>query len=76
MDAVGQGSGIGRCQPTPQRQGWSYADPVDISASSCQSLRILLESGSHMIFRPSGTRGVTLRLYLERYEPSSGALFD
>ena len=55
---------------------FSYTDPVDGSTSSRQGLRILLESGSRMIFRLSGTgtRGATLRLYLERYEPDSGAL--
>ncbi len=55
---------------------FSYTDPVDGSTSSRQGLRILLESGSRMIFRLSGTgtRGATLRLYLERYEPNSGAL--
>jgi len=49
---------------------------VDGSTSSRQGLRILLESGSRMIFRLSGTgtRGATLRLYLERYEPNNGAL--
>ncbi|MXW41340.1 MAG: alpha-D-glucose phosphate-specific phosphoglucomutase, partial [Synechococcus sp. SB0668_bin_15] len=59
-----------------QADEFSYTDPVDGSTSSRQGLRILLESGSRMIFRLSGTgtRGATLRLYLERYEPSSGAL--
>ncbi|KKZ14876.1 MAG: phosphoglucomutase, partial [Candidatus Synechococcus spongiarum 142] len=55
---------------------FSYTDPVDGSISRQQGLRILLESGSRMIFRLSGTgtRGATLRLYLERYEPNTGAL--
>ena len=55
---------------------FSYIDPVDGSTSSCQGLRILLENGSRMIFRLSGTgtRGATLRLYLERYEASGGSL--
>ena len=55
---------------------FSYTDPVDNSTSSRQGLRILLESGSRMIFRLSGTgtRGATLRLYLERYEPDTGQL--
>ncbi|MDE0646684.1 MAG: alpha-D-glucose phosphate-specific phosphoglucomutase [Cyanobacteria bacterium MAG IRC4_bin_6] len=59
-----------------QADEFSYTDPVDGSTSSGQGLRILLESGSRMVFRLSGTgtRGATLRLYLERYEPSSGAL--
>ena len=59
-----------------QADEFCYKDPVDGSTSSGQGLRILLESGSRMIFRLSGTgtRGATLRLYLERHEPSSGAL--
>ncbi len=59
-----------------QADEFSYTDPVDGSTSSRQGLRILLENGSRMIFRLSGTgtRGATLRLYLERYEPNSGAL--
>ena len=59
-----------------QADEFSYIDPVDGSTSSRQGLRILLDSGSRMIFRLSGTgtRGATLRLYLERYEPGRGAL--
>ena len=59
-----------------QADEFCYTDPVDGATSSGQGLRILLESGSRMIFRLSGTgtRGATLRLYLERHEPSSGAL--
>ncbi len=51
-------------------------DLLDGPTSRRQGLRILLETGSRITFRLSGTgtRGATLRLYLERYEPSSGAL--
>ena len=57
-----------------QADDFSYTDPVDGSTSSGQGLRILLESGSPMIFRLSGTgtRGATLRLYLERLSPTVG----
>ncbi|TGG85368.1 MAG: alpha-D-glucose phosphate-specific phosphoglucomutase [Aphanocapsa feldmannii 288cV] len=53
---------------------FSYCDPIDASVTSRQGLRILLEDGSRVIFRLSGTgtKGATLRLYLERYEPSGG----
>lgn len=50
---------------------FSYTDPVDGSRSEKQGVRILLEDGSRVVFRLSGTgtEGATLRLYLERYEP-------
>ena len=46
-----------------------YTDPVDGSISVKQGIRILLEDGSRVVFRLSGTgtEGATLRLYLERY---------
>jgi len=55
---------------------FSYLDPVDGSTSANQGLRILFEGGSRIVFRLSGTgtEGATLRVYLERYEPSDGAL--
>ncbi|MEI7611536.1 MAG: alpha-D-glucose phosphate-specific phosphoglucomutase [Betaproteobacteria bacterium] len=48
---------------------FSYTDPVDGSRSERQGVRILLEGGSRVVFRLSGTgtEGATLRLYLERY---------
>lgn len=46
-----------------------YIDPVDGSRSEKQGVRILLDDGSRVVFRLSGTgtEGATLRLYLERY---------
>jgi len=46
-----------------------YIDPVDGSRSEKQGVRILLEDGSRLVFRLSGTgtEGATLRVYLERY---------
>lgn len=48
---------------------FSYTDPVDSSVSSHQGLRIILEDGSRIIFRLSGTgtEGATLRIYVEQY---------
>lgn len=48
---------------------FSYTDPVDGSRSDKQGVRILLEDGSRVVFRLSGTgtEGATLRVYLERY---------
>ena len=48
---------------------FSYTDPVDGSISGHQGIRILLEDGSRIVCRLSGTgtEGATLRLYLERF---------
>jgi phosphoglucomutase len=55
---------------------FSYTDPVDGSITSGQGLRILLNDGSRVVFRLSGTgtQGATLRLYLESYVGPSGSL--
>ena len=52
---------------------FAYTDPVDASVSQKQGLRILLADGSRVVFRLSGTgtEGATLRVYLERHEPSA-----
>jgi phosphoglucomutase len=53
---------------------FSYTDPVDHSVSARQGIRILLEDGSRIICRLSGTGtgGATLRLYVERYLKDGG----
>ncbi len=55
---------------------FSYIDPVNASVTDKQGLRILLEDGSRVILRLSGTgtKGSTLRIYLERYVSSNGNL--
>jgi phosphoglucomutase len=52
---------------------FSYTDPVDGSVSKKQGIRIGFTDGSRLIFRLSGTgtKGATLRVYLESYEPDS-----
>jgi phosphoglucomutase len=54
---------------------FSYTDPVDHSVSSGQGIRLLLEDGSRIVCRLSGTgtQGATLRLYVERYLRDGGA---
>jgi phosphoglucomutase len=49
---------------------FSYTDPVDGSISQQQGLRIMFTDGSRIVLRASGTgtEGMTLRLYLEKYE--------
>jgi len=54
---------------------FSYTDPIDGSVSARQGLRILLNDGSRVVCRLSGTgtEGATLRLYVERYRNDGGA---
>lgn len=49
---------------------FSYHDPIDKTLSTGQGIRIIAQNGSRIIFRLSGTgtKGATLRLYLERYD--------
>ena len=53
---------------------FSYTDPVDGSTSARQGIRILLDDGSRIVCRLSGTgtEGATLRLYVERYLKDGG----
>ena len=55
---------------------FSYTDPVDGSVTTGQGLRVLLEDGSRVIVRLSGTgtKGATIRVYLESYVPTGGNL--
>ena len=55
---------------------FAYADPVDGSLTSGQGLRLLLDDGSRVVLRLSGTgtQGATLRVYLESYVPPGGNL--
>jgi len=52
---------------------FSYTDPVDGSVSRHQGVRVFTDDGARMVFRLSGTgtRGATLRIYLERHEPDA-----
>ncbi len=47
-----------------------YTDPVDHAVASKQGVRLVMEDGSRIVFRLSGTgtEGATIRVYLERYE--------
>ncbi len=55
---------------------FSYKDPIDNSITQSQGLRIVLEDNSRVILRLSGTgtKGATLRVYLERFVHSNGKL--
>ena len=52
---------------------FSYTDPIDGSVSNKQGIRIGFTDGSRIVFRLSGTgtKGATLRVYLESYEPDT-----
>jgi phosphoglucomutase len=52
---------------------FTYFDPVDGSVSKKQGIRFLMEGGSRIIFRLSGTAGsgATVRMYIEQYEPEN-----
>lgn len=56
---------------------FKYEDPVDGSVSEHQGIRIGFTNGSRIVFRLSGTgtKGATLRVYLESYE-SDASLHD
>jgi phosphoglucomutase len=49
---------------------FAYTDPVDASVSQRQGVRVVLQDGSRVVFRLSGTgtEGATLRIYLEQHE--------
>ena len=51
---------------------FAYHDPVDGSDTAQQGVRILFDDGSRVIYRLSGTgtAGATLRVYIEKYEPT------
>ncbi len=55
---------------------FAYHDATDGSVSRNQGVRVLFAGGSRVVFRLSGTgtSGATLRVYLERYEPTGGGL--
>ncbi len=54
-----------------------YVDPIDGAVAEEQGVRIFLEDGGRIVFRLSGTgtRGATLRIYVEDFEPPEGNLF-
>lgn len=49
---------------------FTYNDPVDKSVAKKQGVRFLMEDGSRVIFRLSGTAGsgATVRMYIEQYQ--------
>ncbi|MDX8352389.1 alpha-D-glucose phosphate-specific phosphoglucomutase [Cognatiyoonia sp. IB215182] len=49
---------------------FAYTDPVDQSTTTGQGIRIMFDGGARVVLRLSGTgtKGATLRVYLERLE--------
>ena len=56
---------------------FAYTDPIDHSTSQHQGVRLLFTNGSRIVLRLSGTgtKGATLRVYYELYEPD-GLKYD
>lgn len=65
-----KGTKLGRYE-VEYADDFSYTDPVDGSISQNQGVRIGFTDGSRIVFRLSGTgtKGATLRVYLESFEP-------
>ncbi|WP_341918382.1 alpha-D-glucose phosphate-specific phosphoglucomutase [Hydrocarboniphaga effusa] len=59
-----------------QADEFGYEDPVDGSVAKSQGIRIVFGEAARLILRLSGTgtKGATLRLYLERYETAADKL--
>ncbi len=55
---------------------FQYTDPIDNSVTTRQGIRIIFTDKSRIIMRLSGTgtKGATLRLYLEKYETNQDKL--
>jgi len=55
---------------------FTYTDPVDGSVAKKQGIRFLMEDGSRIIFRLSGTAGsgATVRMYIEQYQSDEAKL--
>jgi phosphoglucomutase len=53
---------------------FAYTDPIDQSVSQHQGIRLVFTNGSRVVMRLSGTgtKGATLRVYYEGYEPADG----
>ena len=54
---------------------FAYTDPVDGSVSKNQGIRFVVDDGSRIIFRLSGTgsAGATVRLYVEQFSADPAA---
>ncbi|SEQ69649.1 phosphoglucomutase [Solimonas aquatica] len=59
-----------------QADEFSYHDPIDGSVAAAQGHRIICGEDARVVLRLSGTgtKGATLRVYLERYVREAGAL--
>jgi phosphoglucomutase len=59
-----------------QADDFAYRDPVDGSETKGQGLRVIFGDAARIVLRLSGTgtKGATLRVYLERYEQQDASL--
>ena len=68
--AAHTGKTVGGKYKIAKANDFMYVDPVDGSVAKKQGIRFLMEDGSRIIFRLSGTAGsgATVRMYIEQYE--------
>lgn len=66
------GSSVGDIR-IERADSFTYTDPIDGSVSKNQGLRVFSANDGRVVFRLSGTgtRGATLRVYLEQHEPDA-----
>ncbi|XP_066901743.1 phosphoglucomutase isoform X1 [Halyomorpha halys] len=57
---------------------FQYTDPTDGSVTKNQGLRVMMEDGSRIIYRLSGTgsSGATIRVYIEQYEKNVNRILE
>ncbi|CAH1392184.1 unnamed protein product [Nezara viridula] len=57
---------------------FQYTDPTDGSITKNQGLRVMMEDGSRIIYRLSGTgsSGATIRVYIEQYEKNVNRILE
>lgn len=65
-----------QCWTITQTDEFNYTDPVDGSTAQAQGIRIVFGDAARIVLRLSGTgtKGATLRVYLERFEQNEAAL--
>lgn len=73
---VKQGQALGK-YVIQTADNFTYTDPIDGSVAKNQGIRIIMQDGSRIIFRLSGTgsSGATIRLYIEAYTQDA-SLFE
>jgi phosphoglucomutase len=76
VDHAKQGQALGK-YVIDTADNFTYTDPIDGSVAKNQGIRIVMQDGSRIIFRLSGTgsSGATIRMYIEAYTQDA-SLFE